>query len=473
MGGGKEEGMNVLYLNTHDIGRYLETYGYPVKTPNLLELSKDGMAFTNMYCASPTCSPSRGAMLTGQYPHNNGLIGLSHRGFQIDGSHHMASYFKERGFETVISGVQHEVKLHEEEKLGYERCLNPQEYYRKDMPQCDLYTWQDEMAAENAVSYLKARKAGDRPFFMAVGFGCTHREYPRVPDDYEVDYVQVPKALPNNPEIRRDMAAMMISVNTIDRLCGDIVSALKEAGEYENTVIFFTTDHGLPFPMMKCNLYDDGTGVSFLIRYPGMARRHCVSDALLSHVDVFPTICDIMGMEKPDWLQGKSFLTILDGEEAEINEQVASEINYHVAYEPVRCIRTHRYKYIFRGDNAYDFPPPVHIDDSPAKEVFHTYGYFERANAKEELYDLMLDAQERHNLAGKEEYQSVLEEMRGRLFQWQKDTKDPLLQGTVKLPEGAICCTTDSYSTGSQVMLPECKKYVAALAGVLQNKIDV
>ena len=89
--------MNVLYLNTHDIGRYLQTYGYPVHTPNLLRLSREGMAFTQMYCASPTCSPSRGAMLTGQYPHNNGLIGLSHRGFRINGKHHLTVGDSRRG----------------------------------------------------------------------------------------------------------------------------------------------------------------------------------------------------------------------------------------------------------------------------------------------------------------------------------------------------------------------------------------
>ncbi len=94
------------------------------------------------------------------------------------------------------------------------------EYYRNDLPQCELYTWQDEMAAENAVNYLKkAGEKDERPFFLAVGFGCTHREYPRVPDEYETDYV-VPKALPNLPDVRKDMAGMQIAVDTVDRLCG-------------------------------------------------------------------------------------------------------------------------------------------------------------------------------------------------------------------------------------------------------------
>lgn len=465
--------MNVLYLNTHDIGRYLQTYGYAVETPNLWSLSKEGMAFGNLHCASPTCSPSRGAMLTGQYPHNNGLIGLSHRGFCLDGSHHLAAFLKKNGYETVLSGVQHEAKLHEEEGLGYERCLNPPEYYRDDMPQCERYIWQDELAAANAADYLKNRRRDGKPFFLTVGFGCTHREYPRLPEGYETDYVQVPKAIPNLPESRRDMAGALISIKTVDRLCGDILSALKEAGEYENTLIFFATDHGLPFPMMKCTLYDDGTGVAFLIRYPGIPQTHRVSDALLSHVDVFPTVCEILGLEKPAWLQGVSFLPVIRGECEKVREEIFAEINYHVAYEPTRCIRTERYKYIVRWENGYKKSPPTHIDDGLTKELFRRFGYFEREVEKEELYDLMLDAQERNNLAGREEYQAVLSDLKERLAAWQSETGDPLLtEGKVELPAGAICCTADSYSTKTQVILPECRKYLGALRKVLQNKID-
>lgn len=465
--------MNVLYLNTHDIGRYLQTYGYPVYTPNLLELSRDGMAFSQMYCASPTCSPSRGVLLTGQYAHNNGLIGLSHRGFQIDGSHHLAHYLKSQGYETALAGIQHEVMLHEETFIGYEQCLNPPEYYRNDMPKCDLYTWQDELAANSTISYLKNRKTDGKPFFLAVGFGCTHREYPRVPDDYEVDYVQVPKPIPSLPETRRDMAGMLIAVETMDRLCGDIIRALKEIGEYENTLILFTTDHGLPFPMMKCKLYDDGTGVSFLLRYPGMKKKHGFSDALLSQVDVFPTLCDILGLEKPDWLQGRSFLSIIEGKQEEIREEVFAEVNYHVAYEPLRSVRTKRCKYIFKGDNGYKKSPPTHVDDSLSKETFREYGYFEEAAQEEELYDLMLDPQERNNLADNPEYREILDDMRNRMYEWQKETADPLLvKKKVELPEGAICCTSDSYGLNEQVILPECREYLEKLRGVLQNRIQ-
>lgn len=268
------------------------------------------------------------------------------------------------------------------------------------------------------------------------------------------------------------MAGMQIAVETVDRLCGEILNALKETGEYEETFILFTTDHGLPFPMMKCNLYDDGIGVAFLLRYPGMPEKHCVKDTLLSQVDVFPTLCDILKLEKPVWLQGESFYPVIKGEQDEVREAVFAEINYHVAYEPVRCVRTKKYKYIVRWDNGYDKTPPTHMDDSLSKEVFHENGYFEKKLAKEELYDLMLDPQERENLAEEMEHPAVKEEMEKILTDWQKKTKDPLLtEQKIELPEGAICCTVDSYSTKTQVILPECRKYLADLRGVLQNTI--
>lgn len=463
--------MNVLYLNTHDIGRYLSAYGAPVETPNLMSLAKDGACFTNCHCASPTCSPSRGALLTGQYPHSNGLVGLSHRGFVLNGEHHLASFLQSCGYETVISGVQHEVLLHEEQRIGYQKNLNPPEYYNTTLPECERLTIQDEMAGRNAAAYLRAREPGDKPFFLAVGFGSTHRAYPRVPEGYEYDYVQVPKALPNTPENRKDMAALHIAIQKMDGLCGDVLNALKESGEYDNTLILFTTDHGLPMPMMKCTAYDDGTGVSLLMCWPGMKRRHAVYDAMISHVDVFPTICDILGLSKPQWLQGKSFLTE-SGEICQPEDCVFAEINYHIAYEPVRAVRTNRYKYILHGERGYPCCTPAHVDDSDPKEGFRQAGYFQMPIPAEELYDLAIDPQERCNLADSMAYVDVLNEMRDKLAAWQIRTEDPLkTEGTVPMGNTAIASTMDSYSTKTQVILPECRKNIEALRGVLQNVI--
>ena len=464
--------MNVLYLHTHDIGRYLSVYGHAVKTPHLAELAADSALFGQCYCGSPTCSPSRGALLTDQYPHNNGLIGLAHRGFEIDGSHHLAAFLRDHGYETVLSGVQHEVLLHHEELLGYMRCLNGDAYYEKILPECERLSVQDRMAAKNAVDYLHARKKDDRPFFLSVGFGCTHRTYPRVTQERAHTVLQTPPHLPSTPETMQDMAAMHAALQTMDDCCGQVLDALRESGQYDDTLILFTTDHGLPMPRMKCCLYDAGIGVALMLRLPAMRESTGIYDALVSQLDVFPTLCEALHLPAPQWLEGVSLLPLLRGEKKVLHEAIFSEINYHVAYQPERCARTARYKLIYRAESGYDRFPPANVDDSSFKELWNSQGYFEQKLPRWELYDLLMDPMEENNLADDPSMVGVMEKMKGMLHAWQQQTKDELLtKGCVPLPPRAICATPESYSTKTQVILPECRKNLEALRDVLQNII--
>lgn len=465
--------MNLLYLNTHDIGRYLNIYGYNVETPNLNQLARDGMLLRNMHCASPTCSPSRGALLTGQYPHNNGLTGLAHRGFDItDKKKHLAAFLSRQGYETVLAGVQHEIRSRSESLLGYEKVLNSEAYYQKGIRQEEFLTMQDEMATKAAVNYLKSRKTTDRPFYLAVGYGCTHREYPDLPSDYDFSYIMPPKGMPDQSGTRQDMARLKIAIERMDRYCGEILETLKALGEYEKTVIVFTTDHGLPIPKAKCTLYDDGTGVAMIVKAPGVTSATQSSDALLSQIDLYPTLCELLSLPKPEWLQGVSFLPVLNQTASEVRSEIYGEINYHIACEPVRAVRTNRYKYIRHYLTEYPYQIPCHIDDSQPKEIFHQAGIFEQKLPMEEFYDLIGDPQERNNLAGCPEYEKQKVEMRSLLQCWQHKTGDPLGNTqTVSLPKGAIASTPDSYSTKTQVILPECRQYLEDLKEVLQNNI--
>ncbi len=465
--------MNLLYLNTHDIGRYLNIYGYDVETPNLNQLAKDGMLLRNMHCASPTCSPSRGVLLTGQYPHNNGLIGLAHRGFDItDKKKHLAAFLSHHGYETVLAGVQHEIRARSESALGYEKVLNPEAYYQKGIRQEEFLTMQDEMASEAAVIYLQSRKKTDRPFYLAVGYGCTHREYPDLPQGYNCSYIMPPKGIPDLDGARQDMARLKIAIERMDGYCGKIIETLKATGEYENTVIVFTTDHGLPVPKAKCTLYDDGTGVAMMVRAPGVTKAFQSSDALLSQIDLYPTLCELLSLPQPEWLQGISFLPVLNQTVTEVRNEIYGEINYHIACEPVRAVRTSRYKYIRHYLAEYPNQIPCHIDDSEPKEIFHQAGIFEQKLPMEELYDLVGDPQERNNLAECQEFLEQKKEMQDLLLEWQRETRDPLAETeTVCLPVGAIASTPDSYSTKTQVILPECRQYLGVLKEVLQNNI--
>ena len=222
----------------------------------------------------------------------------------------------------------------------------------------------------------------------------------------------------------------------MDEGVGKVLEAIERNGYGENTLIFSTTDHGIAFPRMKCNLTDDGWGVSMILRGPRIPQA-AVCDALISHLDVFPTICEYIGMERPAWLQGKSFLPVLAGQVPEINEEVFAEVNYHASYEPKRAVRTARWKYIRRfGDKKTPVLP--NCDDSPSKQLWLKAGWGAQILDQESLYDLLFDPTEHANLVNDPGHKAVAEEMRGRLHRWMVSTNDPLLRGPVAAPAGAV-----------------------------------
>jgi arylsulfatase A-like enzyme len=144
----------------------------------------------------------------------------------------------------------------------------------------------------------------------------------------------------------------------------------------------------------------------------------------------------LLEIERPAWLQGKSFLPVIRGEADEVNEQVFAEVTYHAAYEPQRAVRTRRWKYIRRfGDRTTPVLP--NCDDSLSKDVWLEGGWRERPAPSEQLYDLLFDPNEAHNLAADPSHVDVLDAMRGRLDRWMRETDDPLLNGPVPAPAGA------------------------------------
>jgi arylsulfatase A-like enzyme len=232
------------------------------------------------------------------------------------------------------------------------------------------------------------------------------------------------------------MAKFYASARSLDHGVGTVLDALDAAGIAENTLVICTTDHGIAFPGCKATLYDRGLGVMLILRGPGGFTGGKAIDALVSHIDLFPTVCDLVGVSHPEWLQGRSLLPLVSGQADEIRDVLFAEKTYHVAYEPERCVRTHRWKYIRRFD---DYPGPVlpNTDDSPSKDILLANGWAERAIPTEQLYDLVFDPNEAHNLADEPAVADVLEELRGRLQRWMHETQDPLLDGPVPAPKGA------------------------------------
>ena len=418
---------NVLYLHSHDTGRYVQPYGHAVHTPNMQRLAEQGVLFRQAFCAAPTCSPSRAALLTGQWAHCSGMIGLAHRGFGLtDYNQHLVHTLQGAGYHTALCGVQHEAA--DAAAIGYHQ------------------TWTDRTAAAvvaNATAFL--RGAPRRPFFLSAGFEETHRVYPQPGPLDDARFCLPPATVPDTPAVRADMAAFKASARILDESMGAVLRALADAGLSDNTLVVCTTDHGIAFPGMKCNLTVHGTGVMLIMRGPGAWRGGRVCDALVSHVDIFPTICEQIGIAPPAWLAGRSLLPLVRGDLDEIREETFAEVTYHAAYEPQRAVRTKRWLYIRRFDGR-SRPVLPNCDDSPSKNAWLAAGWATRPPAAEQLYDLQLDPCESYNLAGHPPYRAVQAEMAARLQRWMQATDDPLLYGPVPAPKGARVNDPDGLS---------------------------
>jgi arylsulfatase A-like enzyme len=365
------------------------------------------------------------------------MIGLAHRGFRLkDYNHHLCHTLRNAGYETNLIGVQHLIRGDERHKLGYNNIVNAKgNSVRQVVP-----------AAEEFLS-----SAPKEPFFLSVGFSETHREYPEPTSKTDALYCRPPAPLPDTHETRYDMACFMASAQILDEGMGKVLNALETNHLAENTLVICTTDHGIAFPGMKCNLTDHGIGIMLMMRGPDGFTGGKVIDAMVSHVDIYPTICDLLDIERPGWLQGNSMMPIIKGEADEINEEIYSEVTYHAAYEPMRAVRTKRWKYIRRFGGRYRRVLP-NCDDSVSKDVWVKNGWADQVLAEEELYDLIFDPNETNNLAGKSSHAKTLKDMRRRMERWMESTEDPLLEGPVPAPAGASVNDPDGISPREPTM---------------------
>jgi N-sulfoglucosamine sulfohydrolase len=423
---------NILYLHSHDTGRFIQPYGFDVPTPNIQALADQGVLFRQAFCAAPTCSASRACLLTGQYGHANGMLGLAHRGWSLnDYSHHIVHTLHDVGYRSTLIGEQHISK--EPDVIGYDEVMK-------------IPTTKVESVAPLAIEVLK--REHDRPFFLSVGFFETHREFLGPGSIRDAHFSQPPANLPDHPDVRQDIAGFKASARSLDHGVGMVLNQLEASGLDENTLVIFTTDHGMPFPGAKATLYDRGIGVMLILRGPRPFAGGHVNDQLVSHLDVFPTVCDYLDLPRPEWLQGVSLLPMLRGEAKRVREEIHAGSTWHAAYEPQRCVRTERHKYIRRwGDRRTPVLP--NTDDGPSKELLLANGWAEREIPSEQLYDLLFDPNEANNLVDDTSMAEVLADLRGRMERWQRDTGDPLLHADhIDPPPGVEINPPDQRSAG-------------------------
>ena len=392
---------DVVVMTTHDIGRHLHCYGAPsVVSPHLDAFASQGAMFTQAFCTAPQCSPSRASLASGRYPHNNGVLGLAHHGFDWElNVPHMASVLSAAGFEAHLFGGQH-VTLHPD-TLGF-KSINRE-------------------ASGSAVETL-LRSQGR--LYIEINFDETHRPYPEPPADAAVE---VPPFLPDIPEARSELASLQLAIERMDMAAGRVLEALENSGRAEEAIVVFTTDHGLAMPRAKCTLYEPGIEVALMMRWPAGDLRGVRSD-MVSNIDVLPTLLEAAGVEIPDGVQGRSLLASRVGRDA-----IFAEKTFHSYYDPMRCIRTSRHKYIRNFETAFAVEVPGDIQAGAIFRADPARYSTDRPHVVE-LYDLVADPLEKRNLAGRDDVRDVEHELSERLWEWMRETQDPLLKGPVASP---------------------------------------
>jgi N-sulfoglucosamine sulfohydrolase len=315
--------------------------------------------------------------------------------------------------------MQHLIERGQAEELGYERVF-------------PVAPAGEEAAA--AAECLRELAAGERPFYLEVGFEEPHRPYDfggALPDSSLG--VEVPAYLPDVAEARHDMAAFQGAVRVMDEAVGRVLAALDGLGLAGSTWVIFTADHGIAMPRAKGTLYDPGIEVPLLLRLPdaGLAGGRVVTE-LLSNVDVMPTILEGLGLPLPENLHGRSFWPLLAGGGYTPRTEVFAEKTFHTYYEPMRCVRTAAHKYIVNFEVSTAVDVPADVRESPVYPLL--VEEFSRVRDHIELYDLVTDPVERANLAGRGELAGIEADLRHRLLGWMRDTRDPLLEGPVASP---------------------------------------
>ncbi len=418
---------NIVMIDCHDLGQHLGCYGQrTVNSPNLDRMAEQGVLFENCFCTAPQCSPARAALYTGRYPHSTGVLGLAHAPFNwhlYDEERYLAKYLQNAGYDTALIGIQHVTEATEERvsALGFDS------YQRLAKAK--------EEAGPLAKAFLEAPERKKKPFFLNVGFFEPHRakngRFDAKPD-FSLG-VETPSYLPDIPEAHQEIAELQGLIRRMDEGFGIIFQALHANDLLDNTLLIFTADHGLAMPRAKCSLYDPGIEVALMMHWPdgGLHRGHRFSE-LISHVDVVPTILDILDLPQPEHLHGQSFWPLLQKDSYQPNEAIFAEKTYHTAYEPMRCIRTTTHKLIvnLEVDIAINLPSDVQKSRFALPMVQQITAHRPHI----EVYDLSADPDERQNLAGQATVARIEGYVRQRLLEWMQLTDDPLLNGPLPSP---------------------------------------
>lgn len=427
---------NILYFVCHDLGRHLPVHHVPLEAPNLEQFAAGATVFDQMHCASPACSPSRNCAMTGLPAHQTGGIGLAHMGWPLpDPVRTIVDRFNDAGYETIHTGMQHE------RHPGAQR-------YHVDFQ----YHWRDhcaERGVTRALDYL-SRRDRTRPFYLNIGSQEPHPStWSKVEERYgglvPPDEVYLPPAVADTPANRERFGRFQAVIRYVDDHFGRLLDGLKNLGHDRDTLVVFTTDHGINHARGKGTLYDAGTEICCIARLPDAKPRR--TDALSSNLDFVPTFLDLAGLPIPDELPGRSLLPVIRGETDHLHAAIFTERNFHGEhrtmpagddpfdtpqvvdrFDPVRAIRTGRYHYLRWFDAGVKPRAPLPWEFGDQADGWHDQTAPRNQRPAEELYLVANDPLEHFDVAQRPEFSRIKAELADQLHRWMVETDDFLLR---------------------------------------------
>ncbi len=420
---------NIVWIVAEDLGPYIPAFGdSTVETPNLSRLAAEGVRYTRVFSPSGVCAPSRAALSTGMYQNAIGAHHMRNTGQQ--------QYLPE-GVQPYEAMPPAGVRMHSEylRMAGYYATNNAKEDYQYKKT---LTGWDE--SSRNA--HWKNRPDKNQPFFAIFNLGITHESqiWARAEDSLWVDAdleVPIPPYYPDTDVVRRDIRRMYSNIKIMDSQVGELVKELEDAGELDNTIIFWYPDHGGPLPRMKRLLYDSGMRVPMIIRFPDKSRAGEIDDQLVSFIDFKPTIMSLAGIEPPAYLDGhgQAFLGPYKAK-TERNYVHGAADRFDERYDMIRAVRGKRFKYLrnYRPDEGYYLPVKYREQMGLMQELLKMRDagtlnevqmqWFRPAKPIEELFDTEADPHEINNLASNPAYIEKLAELRQEHDRWLMEVGD-------------------------------------------------
>ena len=419
--------LNIVLFVADDLGAVdIAPYGNKVvRTPNLSRFATESILFSNAFASSPTCSPSRSSFLTGLMPFRNGAHG-NHAGVK-EGTKSIVQYLQPLGYQVAIAG-----KLH----IGPETVFPFERIAQTNIPEPGFekkpgLNW--DLNLDPVDSWLASRQ-NTQPFMLMVADHSPHVVWPEQAT-YDPAKVDIPASHIDTKETRNSRARYYTDISKMDGNFGRLLHLLDQHKLKENTLVIFIADQGPQWAFAKWTLYDYGVRTPLMVRWPGVVKGAQKTTALVSLVDLVPTIIEAAGGIAPKDIDGLSFLPIVQGKKQVAREMVfASHTGDGMMNRtPMRMIRTDRYKYILNiaADTVFNTHINKARDHDGGREYWNSWRDLSFTNKEaafvlwryhnhpsEELYDLKADPNEMHNLSAEGKYQSLLIDFRNKMKSW-------------------------------------------------------